>query len=59
MEKEGGGEREGTNTKVLLHKNCSSVTESACVQWCRNNFLIGGAQFESAHRVVSNLYNNL
>ena len=25
----------------------------------RKDFLIGGAQFETTHRVVSNLYNNL
>ena len=25
----------------------------------RNDFLIGGAQSETTHRVVSNLYNNL
>ena len=28
-------------------------------QRCRKDFLIGGAQCETTHRVVSNLYNNL
>ena len=27
-------------------------------QWRRKDFLIGGARFETTHRVVSNLYNN-
>ena len=29
------------------------------MQRCRKDFLIGGAQSETTHRVVSNLYNNL
>ena len=33
--------------------------ETQGIHWRRKDFLIGGAQFETTHRVVSNLYNNL
>ena len=32
---------------------------SVIAQWRRKDFLNGGAQFETTHRVVSNLYSNL
>ena len=37
----------------------TTSSETVPIQRRRKDFLIGGAQSETTHRVVSNLYNNL
>ena len=55
-------QRRDTQALSASDKHPSRLTRLlATVQWRRKDFLIGGggAQFETTHRVVSNLYNNL
>ena len=44
---------------LALHGTATERSENATSQRRRKDFLIGGAQSETTHRVVSNLYNNL
>ena len=48
-----------TVTHEPLLKTNVVFTKQSTHQWRRKDFLIGGSQFETTHRVVTNLYNNL
>ena len=53
------GKAEWTGNLAEMIK-CSVLERKSVImmQWRRKDSLIGGAQFETTHRVVSNLYNN-
>ena len=44
---------------TALHTHTHYCNYELALQWRRKDFLIGGAQFETTHREVSNLYSNL